>query len=47
MEELEQEIMEAAPAPEEPDLAEDELAGEPEEENTGERPTLLLTTQAP
>ena len=47
MEELEQEIMEAAPAPEEPDLAEDELAGEPEEENTGECSPSPLTTQAP
>ena len=47
MEELEQEIMEAAPAPEEPDLAEDELAGEPEEENTGECPNSPHTTQDP
>ena len=37
MEELEHEI-EAATAPQEPEQAEDELAGEPEEENTGTCP---------
>ena len=37
MEELEHEI-EAAAAPEEPEEAEDELAGEAEEENTGKPP---------
>ena len=38
MEELEHEI-EAAAAAEAPEEAEDELAGEPEQENTGKRPS--------
>ncbi len=45
MEELEQEILEAVPAPEEPDLVEDELTGEPEEENTGKCP-IFITYQS-
>lgn len=39
MEELEQEIEAAAP-PEEPEQDEDELLGEPEEENTGKHPHM-------
>ncbi len=47
MDELENEI-EAAAAAEEPDQVEDELAGEPEEENTGKhRLPSLLTSPCP
>ena len=44
MDELEHEI-EAAAAPEEPEQAEDELAGEPEEENTGRHPCTTCQAQ--
>lgn len=45
MEELEHEI-EAAAAPEEPEQAEDELAGEPEEENTGRHPRTICQDES-